>query len=143
MKPLLLSLAILAAGAPVADAAKFRGQTSQDRRAVVVMKDGAVERITIVWRATCGQGRVVDDTSFLPPYDEVTDTFVRDRGPYTTRISDERGRTYRLHANARVRARRVSRDKWRGRFRVSAEVRRNGRVVTRCSTRRIRWSATR
>ena len=56
---------------------------------------------------------------------------------------DENGRAYRMHVNARMRAHRVTEGKWRGRFRADAEVRRNGELLTRCHTGRIRWHATR
>jgi len=143
MKPLLVALTVLAVWAPVAEAAKFRGETSQDRRAVLVTREGIAARITIFWRAECGMGRVTDDTSFFSPFKESTDTFVRDGGPYVTRIHDDTGRSYRMHVNARVRAHRVTENRWRGRFRADAEVRRNGELVTRCHTGRIRWHATR
>jgi hypothetical protein len=143
MKPLLLAVTMFALSAPVAEAARFRGQTSQDRRAALITREGLAARITIFWRAECGQGRVVDDTSFLSPFKESTATFVRDGGPYVTRIHDDTGRSYRMHVNARVRAHRVTENKWRGRFRADAEVRRNGELVTRCHTGRIRWHATR
>jgi len=142
MKPLLVALTTLAVLAPVAEAAKFRGQTSQDRRAVLVTREKLPVRITIFWRAECGEGRVTDDTSFFSPFKESTATFVRDGGPYVTRIHDDAGRSYRLHAKARVRAHRVTENKWRGRFRADAEVRRNGELLTRCHTGRIRWTAT-
>ena len=142
MKPLLIALALLAVSAPIAQAAKFRGETSQDRRAALITREGQPARITLFWRADCGEGNVVDDTSFLSPFKKGTATFVRDGGPYVTRIHDDAGRTYRLHVNARVRAHRVTQNKWRGRFRADAEVRRNGELVTRCHTGRIRWHAT-
>ena len=145
MKPVLSAISILLVVAAVAEAArtKFLGQTSQDRRAVVVEEDGAPARITIFWGAPCGEGRLRSGTSFLPPFDESTPTFVRDGGRGTIEITDERGRTYRFHARARVRARQIEDDRWRGRFRVSGELRRNGELVTRCGTGRIRWRATR
>jgi hypothetical protein len=145
MKPFLISIAILLVVAPVSEAAKFRGQTSQDRRAVVVTEDGLPVRITIAWRALCGDGRFVwDDASSVPPYDERTATFVRDRDRYTGRITGPRGQSWRFHALARFRAHRVTQDKWRGRFRVSGALRRrNGELVTRCESPRIRWRATR
>ena len=143
MKPLLVSIAILLVAAPVAYAARFSGTTSQDRAATVVTEEGSPVRITIRWRAPCGQGRLRHYTHFVPPYDESTDTFVRDRGPYTTEIKDTEGRTYKFHARARVRARQVTENKWRGRFKVSGELRRNGELVTRCESPRIRWRATR
>ena len=142
MKPLLIALALPAVSAPVAQAAKFRGETSQDRRAAFITREGQPARITLFWRADCGEGNVVDDTSFLSPFKRRTATFVRDGGPYVTRIHDDAGRSYRLHVNARVRAHRVTQNTWRGRFRADAEVRRNGELVTRCHTGRIRWHAT-
>jgi len=144
MKPFLISLLTLLVLAPVAEAAKFRGPTSQDRRAVVVTDaDDMPVRITLFWQAPCGMGRLRDDTSVVPPFDESTATFVRDRGRYTTEISDPDGRTYRFRARARIRARQVTDNKWRGRFRVSGALRRNGEVVTRCDSGLIRWRATR
>jgi len=143
MRPLLVALTTLAVLAPVAEAAKFRGETSQDRRAALITREGLPVRITVFWRADCGEGNVTDDTSFLSPFKRSTATFVRDGGPYVTRIHDENGRAYRMHVNARMRAHRVTEDKWRGRFRADAEVRRNGELLTRCHTGRIRWHATR
>ena len=146
MKALPISMLILLVLAPVAYAAKFRGPTTQDfpkAKAVVVTEEGLPARITIFWRADCGNGKLTDDTSTVPPFDESTATFVRDRGEYTTTIEDAQGRNYRFHALARIRARRVTDDKWRGRFRVSGELRRNGELFTRCDTGRIRWRATR
>ena len=144
MKPLLISIAILLVAAPVAYAAKFVGQTSQDRRAVVVTKDGLPVRFTFVWRGPCDDDSyLTDDTSSVPPYDESTATFVRDRGRYTTQIADERGRKYEFRALARMRATRVTENKWRGRFRISGTLHRNGELITGCDTGRIRFSATR
>ena len=144
MKPFLISIAILLVAAPAAYAAKFIGKTSQDRRAVVVTKDGLPARFTFFWRGPCeDESFLTDDTSSIPPFDESTATFVRDRGRYTTEITDERGRKYEFRALARMRATRVTQNKWRGRFRVSGALRRNGELVTRCDTGRIRWRATR
>jgi hypothetical protein len=143
VKPFLLSIAILMVAVPVAYAARFTGLTSQDRAATVVTEDGAPVRITIRWRAPCGHGRLRHYTHFAPPFDESTSTFVRDGGPYVTDIKDTEGRTYRFHARARVRARQVTENKWRGRFKVSGELRRNGELETRCESPRIRWRATR
>ena len=144
MKPLLIAIAIVLVAAPVALAAKFVGETTQERRAVVrTNADDEPVRITIRWRARCEEGHLSDDTTFLEPFRESTKTFVRDGGRYTTTVTDDRGREYDVEARARVRGRLVSETKWRGRFRLlSAEVRRNGELVTECSTRRIRWSAT-
>jgi hypothetical protein len=100
-------------------------------------------RVTVRWRARCTEGHLSDDTTFLDPFRESTETFVRDGGAYTTTVTDDRGREYKVEARARVRGRLVSETEWRGRFRLlEAKVRRNGELVTECSTRRIRWSAT-
>jgi len=143
MKPLLIAITVILVAAPVALAAKFRGETSQERRAVVQTNaDDEPTRITIRWRARCEEGHLSDDTTFLEPFRESTNTFVRDGGRYTTTVTDDRGREYEVSAKARVRAHLESEDEWRGRFRLlSAKVRRNGDLVTECSTRRIRWSA--
>ena len=145
MKPLLISIAILMVAVPLAEAAKFRGQTSQERKAVVVTEDALPTRVTIIFRAACADDTfVTDDATSVPPFDERRATFVRDRGRYTAEVTDERGRSFEFHALARMRAHRVTTHKWRGRIRVSGALRRrNGELVTRCDTGRIRWRATR
>jgi hypothetical protein len=141
MKPFLISIAALAALTPVADAAKFTGETSQGRRAVLKTDDqGKPERGRIRWRASCTRGyRYAYRTSFLTPFDFRSRKRLRDEGDYSYLTDDGS----RVNAHAWIRARRVTKRKWRGRFTFSGVIRRNGRVVTRCETPVIRWRVTR
>jgi hypothetical protein len=145
MKPLLLAILALAVLAPLADAAKFTGRTSQDRSAKVRTNSrGFPVFVAIRWRASCSDGgRLALPTGFKPPYRERTRTFVRDSGPYTTRVTDKQDRVYDVRVSAHVRARRVTKDTWRGSFGASAEVSRNGSLVSRCKTGSITWRASR
>jgi hypothetical protein len=131
--------------APVAHAAKFTGRTAQDRKVVVRTDDNDVpQQFAMVWKARCeDRSNIVHQTSFLQPFRESSATRVRDGGPYTTHVRDERGRRYELRVRTRMRARLVTDRKWRGRFRMTMKVYRNDRLVTECGTGRVRWRATR
>ena len=145
MKALLSCLLMLAVSAPVADAAVFKGRTSQDRRAKVETNDrGFPVFVALYWRARCGDGEpLILPTGFRTPFDERTKTLVRDAGSYGTRVRDDRGRIYRVRLRVHVEARRETRRRWTGSFGASAVIRRDGRVVTRCKTGTITWRASR
>ena len=143
-KLVLLTLCLTLLTAPVADAAIFKGRTSQDRRAKVETNDrGFPVFLAFYWHARCSDGgRLVLPTGFQTPFDERTKTFVRDAGSYSTRVRKGE-RVYRVRVKAHVRARRVTRRRWRGTFGASAVVRRDGRFVARCETGAITWRASR
>jgi hypothetical protein len=145
MKPLLLSIGILMAFASAAEAAKFTGRTGQDRKVVVrTDSDNVPLQFAMRWRAECGDdSNIVHATTFRQPFRESSATRVRDGGPYTTHVRDDEGRRYEVRVRSRMRARRVTDRKWRGRFRMTMEVFRNDRLVTECGTGRVRWTATR
>ena len=145
MKPLLLCIAILLLAAPVAQAAKFTGQTSQDRKALVRTDDtDTPAQFAFVWKAKCEDGgNIVHQTSFLQPFRESSMTRVRDGGPYTTHVRDDEGRRYEVRAKTRMRGRLVTDRKWRGRFRITMAVYRKDRFVTNCGTGRVTYTATR
>ena len=146
MKPLLIALTLLLIGGAVAEAAVFKGRTSQDRRAKVETNDrGFPVFVAFFWRARCADGDppLFMSTGFKTPFDERTKTLVRDAGPYWTRVRDDQGRTYRVRVRAHVEARRETRRRWTGTFGASAVIRRDGRVVGRCRTGTITWRASR
>jgi hypothetical protein len=145
MKPLLLSIAMLMTFASAAEAAKFTGRTTQDRRVVVrTDSDNVPLQFAMRWSAECDdRSNIVHATTFLQPFRESSATRVRDGGPYTTQVRDEEGRRYELRVRTRMRAHRVTDRKWRGRFRLTMKVYRNDRFVTDCGTGRVRWTATR
>ena len=144
MKPLLISIAILMVAAPVAHATLFDGRTSQDRRVLLETDaDDVPARIAIRWHAPCEDGgRLVQTTNIEAPFDESTETFVRDRGAYRTTVEDRQGREYKLRIRGLIRGHLVDENTWRGRFRVRAAVRRSGELITICRKRGIRWRAT-
>lgn len=146
MRPLLTCFLVLALSAPVADAAVFKGRTSQDRRAKVETNDrGFPVSLSFVWRARCSEGDppLVLATEYRTPFDERTKTAVRDGGSYTTRVRDDQGRWYRVRVSGRMEAKRETRRRWTGTFSESAVIRRNGRVVSRCKTGSVSWRASR
>jgi hypothetical protein len=140
MKPLLLSLVLLIAAPAVADAAIFRGETSQGRGVVLKTTDaGRPYRVKISFRAPCtDHKRLKAGTFFRSPFDFRTRTRVRDQGEYTFTLGDEH-----IHANVSMRAHRVSPTKWRGRYRGDFVVRKDGRKVATCETPLVHWRATR
>jgi hypothetical protein len=145
MRPFLLSIAILMVFAAVAQAAKFTGETAQDRRVVVrTDSDDLPLQFGMRWSAECDDdSNIVHATTFQEPFRESSARRVRDGGPYTTHVRDERGRRYELRVRTRMRAHLENDDEWRGRFRMTMKVYRNDRFITDCGTGRVRWTATR
>jgi hypothetical protein len=139
MKPLALSLVLLAALPALAHAAIFRGETSQGRDVVLKTNDDKLPyRLNISFRAPCSDDkRLKAGTFFRSPFDRRTRRRVRDTGEYTFDLGDER-----IDAEVSMRGRRVSRRKWRGRFEGDFVVRRNGRKVATCHTPTVHWRVT-
>jgi hypothetical protein len=140
MKPLFLSLALLAAFAAVASAATFRGPTTQDRSVVLRTNDrGLVTRMNIGFRAPCTDDkRLKAGTFFRAPFDLRTHDRIRDEGSYRFRLEDER-----IRAHVKMRGFRLKPRKWAGRYKGTFVVRRDGEVVARCETPLVRWRAFR
>ena len=142
----LLSVALLLTTAAAADAAIFKGRTSQDRQALVETNDRRFPvRFFFRWRADCDSGTLTFTTGVHPPFKERTRDFVRDEGSYTGYVRDkDSGRRYRVRVRrVHMRARRVAPRRWEGAFGASAVVSRDGRVVARCQTGTITWRASR
>ena len=145
MKTLVVCLTALLATTAVADAAVFKGRTSQDRRAKVETDDrGFPTFVAVFWQARCSKGSPLAlPTGFRTPFDSRTKTSVRDAGSYTTRVRDDAGRSYRVRVRGHLEAQRATRRRWTGTFGASAVIRRNGNVVARCKTGSITWRASR
>ena len=139
MKPLALSLVLLAAVPAIAQAAKFSGETSQKRD--VVLKTNAENlpyRLNIGFRAPCSDDkRLKAGTFFRAPFDRRTRRRVRDDGEYTFNLGDEQ-----IDAQVSMRGHKVTRRKWRGRYEGDFVVRRNGRKVATCETPVVHWKVT-
>jgi hypothetical protein len=140
MKPLLLALVLLVAAPAVADAAIFRGETSQGRGAVLkTTAKGRPYRVKVSFRAPCtDHKRLKAGTFFRSPFDRRSRTRVRDEGRYTFRLGEER-----IRAKVSMRGHRVSPTKWRGRYEGHFVVRRDGQKVATCATPLVHWQATR
>src|SRR5688572_11171480 len=108
-----LSALVLAAVPTAADAATFRGKTSQGRTDA----NGIPTRVRIAWRARCKKPgfRSLDRTFFTPPFDFVTADAVADAGTYRVRYrGGVRGRiTGNLQGNRTANG-------WAGTLRIKA-----------------------
>ena len=137
----LMVVALLAVDAAAAQAKVFRGDTSQGRRAsVVVGTDGLLRAARVNWRARCRDGRVFEKTIFSRPHDESTPDAFLDSGTYRGRSRDG----YRLRFTTSIRGERLgtgARERWRGTFRAKVLVTRRGRYVDTCRLRTLRWRA--
>jgi hypothetical protein len=140
MKSLVLSLLLVFAVPAVADAAIFRGDTSQGREVVLKTTDaGQPYRLKVSFRAPCtDHKRLRAGTFFRSPFDRRTRMRVRDAGRYTFKLGDER-----IRARVSMRGHRLSPTKWRGRYEGHFVVRKNGNKVATCETPVVRWTATR
>jgi len=139
MKPLALSLVLLAGLPALAEAAIFRGETSQGRDAVLKTNaDKLPYRLNISFRAPCSDDkRLKAGTFFRSPFDRRTRRRIRDTGEYTFDLGDEQ-----IDAQVSMRGHKVSRSKWRGRFEGDFVVRRNGNKVATCHTSVVHWHVT-
>ncbi len=141
MKSFLATAVVIASAAAVAQAATFRGPTSQDAGAVLKTNDrGLPVVVRIGFRAPCSDRKLLKaGTVFRSPLDYRTRRRVRDEGSYRFRTQEGE----RIRAHAWVRGRRVAPRRWRGRYGGSFVVRRNSRVVARCQTGIVSWRASR
>ena len=139
MKSLALSLAILAVVPALAQAAKFSGETSQNRDVVLKTNaDNLPYRLNIGFRAPCSDDkRLKAGTFFRAPFDRRTKRRIRDNGEYTFDLGDET-----IDAQVSMRGHKVTRRKWRGRYEGDFVVRRNGRKVATCETPVVHWKVT-
>jgi len=140
MKPLALSLILLAVVPAVAQAAIFRGETSQHRDVVLKTNDDKLPyRLNVGFRAPCSDDkRLKAGTFFRAPFDRRTRRRIRDTGEYTFDLGDEK-----IEAEVSMRGHKVTRRKWRGRYEGDFVVRHNGRKVATCHTPVVKWRVTR
>ena len=140
MKPLALSLILLAVVPALAQAAIFRGETSQHRDVVLKTNDDKLPyRLNVGFRAPCSDDkRLKAGTFFRAPFDRRTRRRIRDTGEYTFDLGDEK-----IEAEVSMRGHKVTRRKWRGRYEGDFVVRHNGRKVATCHTPVVKWRVTR
>lgn len=135
----LIVAALLAlSAAAVATAATFTGETSQDTKVRIGTTAGGIpQEVMVRWRSPCDRGHFRGQTIFRGSLDVATSTRLRDAGRYTER--DTGGYRYRI--TAKVRGRRVAKNRWSGRFESWVRVLRRGNLVTLCRSGTIRWTA--
>jgi hypothetical protein len=123
-----------------AQAASFKGETSQKRRATVVTgPDGLVTRIRISYSAPCmdPRYRFPNVFRFQAPFKVSTLDTVSE----SVRISARLRGGGRNRQTATVTAR-FADGAWRGTFKTRAVLTRKGKRLDRCELKRVKWSAT-
>jgi hypothetical protein len=126
--------------APAAEAATWRGKTSQGRSVTVrTGADGLVNHVLIRYRAGCSDGMGFRSRiEFRPPLDVSSTTEFRDAGVVTWRFTKTRERA---RGRTAIAGGLRSSGRWTGRFRLRAKIRKGGRVIATCRTGRVRWRA--
>jgi hypothetical protein len=135
---LVLATLVAAIAAP-AQAASLHAKTGRGLRVTVTTDEaGAAKKLLFHWwvhRCALGRYRLNDLTLFVP---RGPAAHIRGGNPYTVRYRG--GLRARIVAHAT--GHRLSIYRWKGWFRVSATLKRNGRVLDRCHFRSQRWLAT-
>jgi hypothetical protein len=133
----VLTVCVAALLPATADAATWKGKTRQGRAVVVrTGSDGVVNRLRIGWKAHCANGAYKSRTLFAAPLDSATATSFTDAGDYRGHPEGYRSRIWVRVAGT------LDDDVWRGTFRVSVRVSKNGDVVDTCRLKRLRWRAS-
>lgn len=144
MRIALTTLALVLALPMAAEAKSFRGKTSQDRLAsVVVGDDGFVTRIRISYSAPCTDPRYryPNVLRIEPPFDEVTTDEVTEEVVLRDRL-DGGGRsrqTATITAERSVDANGV--ESWSGTFKTRAVLTKDRKRLDVCELKRVTWSA--
>jgi hypothetical protein len=138
--PAIVGAALLA-GPAVAEAATWRGKTTQGRSVSVrTGADGLVNRVLIRYEAGCTDGKGFRHRIlFLPPLDASATNAFQDAGAVTWRFTKtgERARG-RVSIDGGLR----SSGRWTGNFRLRAKISKNGRVIATCRSGRVGWKAS-
>jgi hypothetical protein len=135
------ALAALLTAPAQADAAYWKGKTRQGRTVTVrTGADGLVTKVRIWWRARCNPGSLTGGTAFARPIDRLQPTAFEDGGTSQSRVEGGFRSTDTAFVQGRLRA---NGRRWSGTFHLRAVIRRRGRVVDRCRTGTVRWSARR
>ena len=124
-----------------AEAATFRGETSQGRPAKLRAGADGPNYFSLRWRLNCTNNLYINTrTRFEPEFKQRTPDRLVDGGSYASPVDDQ---GYKFRAQVRVDATRASATRWTGTFRAKAVVRRRGAIVGRCAAKTISWQVTR
>ena len=140
LAPLVVLLALPAA----AEAKSFRGETSQNRLAsVVVGEDGLVTRIRISYSAPCGDPRYrfPNVMRFEPPFDETTVDSVSEKVMLREKLSGGGRSRQTVTVTARRTVDATGAESWSGTFKTRAVLRRRGKRLDTCELKRVTWTA--
>lgn len=144
MRIALTTLALLLALPVAAQAESFRGKTSQNRMAsVVVADDGFVARVRISYSAPCGDPRYrfPNVLRIEPPFDTATRQELTEEVVMRNRL---RGGG-RSRQSATVTARRSvdadGNESWSGTFKTRAVLSKGGKRLDVCELKRVTWTA--
>jgi len=145
MRIVLATLAVVLAGPGVAEAETFRGQTSQERMAsMVVGQDGLVSRIRISYSAPCSDPRYrfPNVLRLEPPLATSTVDDVSE----TVTLRDRLSGGGRSRQTATVTAHRTvdadGAESWSGTFKTRVVLTRGGKHRDTCELKRVTWSVT-
>jgi hypothetical protein len=135
----LATAAGLVAPAGAEASTAFRGKTEQGRLASVVTEpDGTPKRARIAWRAKCDTGAHYSSvTRFVPPYDTIAPGSFEDTGVLRSDLGKGVRARLRLYNRGSLRADGT----WKGVFRVTVVVRRDGTRIDTCRLRGNTWTA--
>jgi hypothetical protein len=145
MRIVVATLVLFLACTGAAEAASFRGETSQKRLAsVMVGPDGLITRIRISYSAPCASDpkyRFANVLRLEPPFA----TSTTDELNETVKLSDRLSGGGRSRQTATVTAHRsvdASGESWRGTFKTTVVITRGGKRVDTCRLKRVTWTAT-
>jgi len=143
----LVPAAALAQEEPPPGPERFEGRTQQRRTVTVgTGADGLVRSVEMAWVGSCRRAFVYRTTTRrVPPFVQSTEERFRDNGSYRERSRGGIVATIAVTisgVHVEPAEDRPTTERWRGTFRATVTVRRRGRVIDRCRTRSIRWSAS-
>ena len=132
-----LSALLVAVVPSAADAKTFRGKTSQGKGVRVVTGAGVFKRMVINWTADCRVGSDYRGSTLITPADtSVTADGAAVYSGYGSRLNNG----YRSRIRTRLRAVPAG-GGWRGTFRATVRITRNGRAVTTCRLAPVAFTA--
>ena len=136
MRPLLLTILALLAAPAAASAEKLKGSTSQGRKASLTTDaDGVAKKAEVGWKADCSGDATLTDTTGITFGDDGDLIVVDD---YT--INDDNG--IKIDVSFSYKAKRKGAGSYKGDFRATGVVRRNGKKIDTCKTPKITFSVT-
>lgn len=133
-----LTLAVSMAVPAQAAGATYTGNTTQGLPFTLKTRaNGRPRQVTFAWSASCRSG-VVRTVTRGTPGSRTTYKKFTSHGSYVIRQGDIRLRISGIAGGTRVSAR-----EWRGSFRLTIVVRKDGRFVEKCKLGNTRWQAVR